>query len=113
MSRHWLGSRPADVEVGVPVVVVDLDEPHAPLDHPPRQQGRVGKGSGLFRLFAVERVGRGGLVGDGGQLGNARLHAERQLVLLDPGVRLGVAHELIIHLVQGPQPVQGIPAHLR
>jgi hypothetical protein len=30
-----------DVAVVVPVVVVDLDEPHAPLDHPARQQRGV------------------------------------------------------------------------
>ena len=107
------GQPAADVEVRVPVVVIDLHEPHAPLDHPPRQERGVGEGPRLLRLFAVERVGRGGLAGDVGQLGDARLHAEGQLVLLDAGVRLGVAHELVIHLVQGPEPVERIAAHLR
>ena len=32
-----------DVGVVVPVVVVDLDEPHAPLDHSPGEECRVSK----------------------------------------------------------------------
>ena len=60
-----VGQPAGDVGVRVPVVVIDLDEPHAALDHPPGQERRVGERPGLLRLFAVERVGRRGLAGDG------------------------------------------------
>ena len=73
----------------------------------------MGERPRLLRLFAVERVGRRGLVGDVGQLGDAGLHPEGQLVLLDPRVRLGVAHELVVHLVEGLEPVERVAAHLR
>src|SRR5207248_9527174 len=56
-----LGGKPAgDVGVGVPVVVVNLHEADAALDHAASEQGSVGEGAGLFRLFAVELVGGGG-----------------------------------------------------
>ena len=48
-----------------------------------------------------------------GELRNAGLHAERQLVLFDAGVGLGIADLPVIHLVQGPEPVERIAAHLR
>ena len=58
-----LAGQPAGhVGVVVPVVVIDLDEAHAALDHSPGQQRGVGERAGLLRLFAVERVGRGRLL---------------------------------------------------
>ena len=105
-----VGQPAGDVEVRVPVVVVDLHEPHAPLDQPPGQQRRVRERARLLRRLAVERVGRRGLAADVGQLGDAGLHAEGQLVLLDPRVRLGVAHELVIHLVERLEPVERVAA---
>ena len=41
-----------DVAVGVPAFVVDVDEPHAALDHPPRQQA----GAGKRRLVGIDPV---------------------------------------------------------
>ena len=67
---------------------------------------------GFLRLLAVKRVGRRGLVRDGGELGNARLHPEGELVLLDPRVRLRVADRLVVHLVERLEPVERAAADL-
>jgi hypothetical protein len=42
-----VGHAAGDVAVVVPVVVVDLHEPHAALDQPAGQQHRVGERAGL------------------------------------------------------------------
>ena len=76
------GQAAGHVAVRVPVVVIDLHEADAALDHPPGQQGRVGEGAGLAGLFAVKLEGRFRLVGQIGQFRHAVLHAEGQLVLL-------------------------------
>ena len=84
-----VGQPAGDVGVRVPVVVVDLHEAHAALDHPPGQQRRVGERARLLRLVAVQLdTSTAGSLREVGQLRHARLHAEGQLVLLDARVRL-------------------------
>ncbi len=56
-----VGQPAGDVAVRVPIVQIDLHEPHPALDHPPRQQGRVGERARLLGLLAVQLVGRGRL----------------------------------------------------
>ena len=66
----------------VPVAVIELDEPHAPLGQPAGQQAVGGERAvGAWRAVQVEHVLR--LIGDIDQLGDAGLHLERQLVLGD------------------------------
>ena len=59
-----VGHTPGDVGVVVPVVVVDLDESDASLDHPARQERGVGEGAGFPGIRAVEVVGGLGLAGE-------------------------------------------------
>ena len=107
-----VGQAAGDVRVRVPVVQVNLNEAHAAFDHPPGQQHRVAEGARLLGRFAVELVGRFGFVRDIGQFGHAGLHAEGQLVLLDAGVRCGIAHLAVVDFVQFPQPVERRAADL-
>src|SRR5262245_9629326 len=51
-----IGQPAGDVAVRVPVVVIDLDEANAALDHPASHENRVGEGAGLLRLLAIELV---------------------------------------------------------
>ena len=107
-----LGQPAGDVGVRVPIVVIDLHEAHAALDHPPGQQGRVGERAGLLRRVAVELVGRFGLAGDVGQLRHAGLHAIRQLVLLNARVRLRIAELLVVQLVERADAVEARAADI-
>ena len=59
-----IGQPAGDVGVRVPVVVVDLHEPHAALDHPPGEQGRVGERARLLRRVAVQLERRFRLAGE-------------------------------------------------
>ena len=84
-----VGQAAGDVGVRVPVVVVDLHEPHAALDHPPGQQRpcwRTCPACALPRRRAA-KVDSGSLA-EVGQLRHARLHAEGQFVLLRSGLRV-------------------------
>ena len=105
-----VGQAAGDVGVRVPVVVIDLHEPHAALDQPAGQQGRVGERAGLFDRVAIELERRFGLVGEIGQLRHARLHAKRQFVLLDARVRFRIADLLVVQLVERLQAVERLAA---
>ena len=95
-----------DVGMGVPVVEVDLHEPHAPLHHPPGHEHRVGERAGIGRLIAIERERGGRLVGEVGEFRHAGLHAESHLVLGDPRPRLGITDPVERPLVERLQSIK-------
>ena len=72
----------------------------------------MGERAGVPGLFPVEVIRGLRLVLDGREVGDARLHPEGQLVLLDPGVRLRVADRLVIHLVELAEAVERAAADL-
>ena len=72
----------------------------------------MGEAARVLHLVAVEGMGCRRLAREVGQLGHARLHPEGQLVLLDAGVRLRVAHDLVVHLVERLQAVERLAADL-
>ena len=84
----------AEAGVGVPgaggaVAVEDLDEPDAALDQPAGRQELLAERAGDVVVQAVEPPRRLVLVVEAEDLGHGRLHAEGQLVGLDPGAELG------------------------
>ena len=88
-GRRFTMSSPLPVPWWSQPAVIELDEAHAPLHQPAREQAVVGEGD-LAGLGAVERVDALGLLRDLHQLGHARLHAVGQLVGVDAGEDLGV-----------------------
>ena len=74
----------------LPGAAVELDEPHAALDQPAGQQAEPAEALGRLVVQAVERASLVGLAGQVDGLGGLGLHAEGQLVALDPGVELGL-----------------------
>ena len=88
-----LGVVRLDVGVGVPLAAraaVDLNEPDAALDQAASQQAEPADGFGRRVVQAVEGARLGGLAGQVDGLGGLGLHAEGQLIALDPGVELGL-----------------------
>jgi len=92
--------------VSVPVFLlmaaagIELHEPHAPLDQPPRDQALSAKPGGAVRQFVVrrprliqavhfKRLGRFGRQIEG--LGRGRLKLKGKLIRGDPGRQLGIA----------------------
>ena len=96
-----------DVGVGVPAFVIDVDEPHAALDHPPRQQAGPGE-RGFVRIGAVHRQGRLALALQVHQLGGGGLQPEGHLVGGDAGGDLGVADGLEPPAVQRADQVERV-----
>ncbi len=92
--------------VVVPVGVVELDEPHAPLDQPAGEQAVAGERR-LAGLGAIHSQGLGGLRAQVDQLRGARLHPERHLVGVDPGCDLGVGGGVEPGLVEGGDRLDG------
>ena len=90
--------RPPSCPVVVPSPVVQLDEPNPVLDQTAGQQAVVGKRR-LAGLCAVHRVDGVRLSGDVHDLGDGDLHAEGELVLLDPRQRVRQAAALVVHPV--------------
>ena len=88
------------VPVLVPAAHVELDEAHAALGEPPREQAVRREGAGRLHLRPVERERLLVLVGEVRQLGHGHLHAVRHLVLRDARLRLRIAQLFILHLVQ-------------
>ena len=72
------------VAVTVPVVGIQLDEPHAPLDHSPGQQAHPSKPGRRFAVGAIQSVRRGGFLVQVDQFRRRGLHAKGQLVIRDP-----------------------------
>ncbi len=75
----------------VPGLVKQLDEAHAALDQPARQQAVVGERR-LARLGAVHVQNVFRLAGEIHQLGGAGLHAESHLERVDPRGDFRIAH---------------------
>src|SRR4051812_38550076 len=94
----------------VPIIVINLHEADALLDHLPSKQGGMRKAARLFRFIAVELIGGFRLFGKISQVRHAGLHPESHLELLDAGVRFRVADDFVIHLVQRAQAVESFAA---
>ena len=94
----------------VPVLVVELDEPHTTLREPPREHAVGGEGARVLRVRAVLGEHVLGLVGETHHVRHARLHAEGHLVVGDPrgDLRIGRAGELV--LVEVAKPVEQLSA---
>ena len=68
--------------MGVPVVVVKSARTARRAPRPPRQQGRSSQKVPGFGVVAIKFPRRFRFVCDGREIWNARLHPERQFVLL-------------------------------
>ncbi len=97
--------------VVVPAAVVELHEAHAPLHEPPRQQAVVAERP-LARLDAVHLLDRFRLLRHVGQVGDARLHPEGQLVGSDARVDLRIAGHGAVGRVHLAEHVEGLAAVL-
>ena len=97
------------VHVLIPAAMEELDESHAPLGQPARQQAIGGKGPGSSHFGPVHLQDRIGLVREVGQLGDRGLHPEGQLVLRDPRDDLGIADVAVIDRVEPGQVVEHPP----
>ena len=83
----------------VPAAVVELDEPHAALGQPPRQQAvRCERAVAAARTIHIENARR--LVAEIDQVGHAHLHPEGQLVLRDARGDLGVFDQLPLGAIE-------------
>ncbi len=69
--------------------VEDLDEPDAALDQPPGREAHLAEAAGVVVVQAIEAMRCRRLVVQVDDLGHGRLHAEGQLVRLDPGRSAG------------------------
>ena len=87
--------------MSIPAVVVDLDEPHAPLDQSPRGEAHPADRLRGGVVQAVEVLRGLRLVGQTDDLGDRHLHAEGQLVRLDPR-----PHRLIVGILDPREAVQ-------
>ena len=79
--------------VGVPLAsgtAIDLDEPHPALHQAASQQAKSSGGLGGRIVQTVKGEGFGRLAREVDGFGCLGLHAERQLVALDPGIELGL-----------------------
>ena len=70
----------------------------------------LAKRAGFLHGVAVELERRLAFVGEIGQLRHARLHAERQFVLLDARARFGIAKLLVVQLVERLEAVERLAA---
>ena len=75
------------VAVVVPALMVELDESHAALGQPAGQQAVGGERAGRAAVGAVQLEDGVRLLREIGDVGHARLHAERHLVLGDRAIR--------------------------
>ncbi len=93
-----LGQRIADIAVMVPAADRNLDEAHARLAEPPRQQAGAGVLVGwlLSHAIPIERLGR--LARQVDELGRLGLHAERELVRVDHALH----HAILRHAIEQP-----------
>ena len=94
----------------VPAAFIKLDEAHAALSQPARQQAIRGVGAGLARIRSVQVEDALRLFRQIHQLRHRRLHAIRHLVLRDARLNFGIAVRLGVHLVQLRDSVEHAPA---
>ena len=102
LPANLLGQAP----VLVPSPVEELNEPHAPLRQPPRQNAVGCIAARLPALRPVEREGRLRLLRQIRQLRHRSLHAERHLVLRNPRGDLRVLILIELQPVQLPEIVE-------
>ena len=98
------------VVVLIPAAMIKLDEPHAPLDQPPRQQTVRRKRSGATSVLAVQLKGRFALGREVRQLWHGGLHSEGGLVLRNASFDFDVAEFLQTLLIQSDQRAERSPA---
>ena len=99
--------------MGIPTLVVDLDEAHAAFGEAAGQQAVVGKGGlGVTRLCPVEFQGFLLFFFEVHQLRSPGLHAVGHLVGVDAGGDLGVADGLEATPVEVAYEVEGIALRL-
>ena len=79
----------------VPVLVIQLNEPHAALGQAPGQQAVRGEGA-VAGLAAVQIQDVLGLLAGVHQIGNAGLHLEGHLVLRDPRGDFRIVHDGVV-----------------
>ena len=87
--------------VGVPALMVELDELAAAFGEAPGLQAVCGVGAGLLCFFAVEVPGGLWFVRHVGGLGNAGLHAIGHFVLRDAGLDFGIEFFVKCFFVEG------------
>ena len=73
----------------IPVAMIELDEAHAALGQPARQQAVRSEGA-IAGLRRRRRRAPLRFLAHVHQVGHARLHPERHLVLRDAGLDLGI-----------------------
>ena len=93
----------------VPALVVELDEAHAALGQPPREQAVGGEGAGLAGVRAVQVDDRVRLAREVHDLRDRRLHPVGHLVLRDARVDLGVHDPRLLPLLERAQRVEHAP----
>ncbi len=100
------------VAVGVPAFVIDVDEPHAPLDHPPCQQAGprerrlVGIGSVHFERGAA-------LAAEVHQLGSRGLQPVGHFVRRDPRGDFGIADDVEPAAIERPHEIERVALQIR
>ena len=92
----------------IPAAVIELDESHATLGQPPREQTVAGESSRLAYLGAVEIERPLGLVRQVGQLWDRRLHPECQLVLGNAGTDFRITDFLSGELVESSDAIEDL-----
>ena len=108
LSLDCVGQTP----VVVPTHVKELDAANVSLRHAAGKQAIRGIGPGLQNVRSIAVEDMLGFLGNVGQVGHARLHAESHLVLGNTGVDLRIANHLPVLAVQLGDLVEHIPAHL-
>ena len=98
--------------VMVPILMVELDESHAPLRQSPCQQAVGGKRPRIARPWTLLLNHMRRLVGEIRDIGDARLHPEGEFIVGDSGryLRIGVGRKLV--LVEVFEPVERRPTAL-
>ena len=107
---------PGDVarqlDVLVPAAMKDLNEPHAALGQPAREETVCRVGSRLFRVRSVQFECLLCFLRRVGQLGDRSLHAVGEFVLRDAGRDFGIAEFVELHAVEPGEIVKHAPAGL-
>ncbi len=89
-----------EVVVLIPAAMEDLNDADAPFDEATGEEGGVGEAAGAFHIGAVHFEGGGGFAGEIGEFGDTGLHAERHLVLGDPGLDFRITEGPMMPVVQ-------------
>ena len=100
-----------DITVMIPVAMVQLNESHAPLRQPPREEAiRRKRSIAGLRTVHLQDVLR--FVAHVEQSRNARLHPERHLVLRDAGLNFRIVQRSILERVQCVDRLNRVELHV-